>query len=1340
MMKHNLTPRFILQQYAAGKQNGRLPATALFVDISGFTAVTEALMQQGKVGAELLADTMQAIFTPLIAAVYERGGFVAGFAGDAFTAVFPGRGKRAKARAVAAAWAMRLALKSFSTVETPMGIFSFTGRIGVAAGSVNWGILGNSHQRTAYFRGRTIDLCAKAEHQADDGEVVLAVNVADALSDQLRVSALADSSFVRLDAVTDHLLQGNPPLFDEMVQLETAAAFHAETLLNMAVKGEFRQVVTVFINLGSTPRPNALAAFMQDCFALLGQYGGTLCRLDFGDKGCNLLLFWGAPTSYENDIERALNFLLNLKAAATLPLRAGVTVRQAFAGFAGSPLREEYTCYGLSINQSARQMMAAPWGQLWLDKETAQRAELFEVTTVGSFSFKGFTEQQSVFQLVGRREVVEPFFRGLFAGRQAELSQLEAVQQSLRNGRFAPITLFSGEAGIGKSRLVYEFLRVQQDDAWETQQFVCQTDEILRRPLNPFRYWLRRYFKQSTTQDEAANKDTFFLQLTRLIAATAEPPLQAELERTHVFLGALVDLFWSDSLYDQLEPSLRFENTISALKTVLRAESLRKPLFFVIEDGQWLDEESRLFLRQLPRNMEPYPVAVLITSRESIVSDLFDTETAVIQLPLSGLREQMIVDLAQDLLGAVPQPELAVLLQERAEGNPFFLEQIVLYLQEQGMITKTAVGVGVTAKAQLLPEDVQAVLVARLDRLTQTVRNVVQTAAVLGREFEVQVLSHMLKDEGSILEWVEEAEKAAVWSVLSELTYLFRHALLRDAAYQMQLQRRLEVLHRLAAEAITRLFAADLSNHYVDLTYHYRMAGDMENERLFALQAGEQAAQQYANEEALTFIERVIELTPVNEINGRFNLLKQREKLLSALGARERQADNLQQMAKVAEQIVDEQKRIEWQATVSLLKARLDDVIGNYEQAINHAQTAVSLAESLNNTYQLTDALVAWSITLWHQGSYEEAHPLLLKASELARIGQYRELDADSSNTLGLILMYQSQYNDAITYFNRALVGYRALGNRRGEALAINSLGVLARETGDQPQMRARFEEALQIFREIGLRWGESGMLNNLGLIQYDQGAYEQAYSYFEDALINCREIGNWQMVAQTLSNLGLSSYHLGNFDIAVQHFTDSLKIAENLGDRQVKSMVLENWATLMLEVGNFVHARTLAAQSLQITQEIGKRYSESHAMTLLGSALVGLGLYDDAHKQFAAAIMISQELDVAHLSVEAFIGRIRLLLEEGDLSTAWSDAQEVLNYLKTHGVSSIDDSFQAYAACLDVLSVTGNGDIMTVAHTAHTYLQTCAAHIVDDAQRTRFLIHVSSHKRILDYYQQLHY
>ncbi|MFQ5420627.1 MAG: AAA family ATPase, partial [Anaerolineae bacterium] len=645
-IKHVLTPRFILRQYAAGKRHGRLQAATLFVDISGFTVVTEALMQHGKAGAETLAGVMQVIFTPLIAAVYERGGFIAGFAGDAFTAVFPGRGIRARARAVDAAWMMRQQLGAAPSRTTPYGTFTFTGRVGVAAGAVNWGIPANGDSHTAYFRGGAVELCVQAEHLAAAGDVVVAAKVGEALSDFLTTSTTTHGDFRRLTDVTAGLPLGRPSRFDQLVDVETAAAFHPQSLLTMQAQGEFRQVVSVFVNLKINPRLPVLAGFMQTCFVLLRQYDGYLCRLDFGEKGCNLLLFWGAPTSHENDIERALNFLLALQSASSLPLRAGVTYQQVFAGFAGSPLREEYTCYGLSVNQSVRQMMAAPWGQLWLDVETARRADLFDITSVGTFPFKGFTEPQSVFQLVKRRETVDPFYRGVFAGRQAELTQLKDVRRALDNGRFAGVVLVSGEAGIGKSRLVHEFLRSQQAGDGETQHFICRTDEILRRPLNPFRYWLRRYFGQSVTKGDAANKDAFFLKLAGLITAAADADLQAELERTRSFLGALVDLFWPHSLYEQLQPALRFENTITALKTLLRAESLRRPLILVVEDGQWLDEESRQFLQRLSRNMEGYPLVVLLTGRDAAVGGLFAAETAVQLIHLGGFNEAVIFQVA----------------------------------------------------------------------------------------------------------------------------------------------------------------------------------------------------------------------------------------------------------------------------------------------------------------------------------------------------------------------------------------------------------------------------------------------------------------------------------------------------------------------------------------------------------------------------------------------------------------------------------------------------------------------------------------------------------------------
>jgi predicted ATPase len=260
---------------------------------------------------------------------------------------------------------------------------------------------------------------------------------------------------------------------------------------------------------------------------------------------------------------------------------------------------------------------------------------------------------------------------------------------------------------------------------------------------------LRSYFEQTSTGREEENKARFTARFEALLATTPDP-LRHELDRVRSFLGALVELYWPDSLYIQLEPRLRFENTLDALATLLRAESMRQPSVVQLEDLQWLDADSKHLLQYLGRVIANDPVAIIATSRERPAPDWFPPGIPQTTLDLNVLPATTVGAYASAVLNAPVAPELVDLLVQRAECNPFFMEQLLRYLQEQNLLAQTTEGWLPISSGMLLPTDVRTVLVARLDRLTQDVKQVVQTAAVLGREFEVRVLSQMLQGDPAL--------------------------------------------------------------------------------------------------------------------------------------------------------------------------------------------------------------------------------------------------------------------------------------------------------------------------------------------------------------------------------------------------------------------------------------------------------------------------------------------------------------------------------------------------------------------------------------------------------------
>ena len=812
-MRHQLTPHFILKQHRHGATAGTFPAVALFVDTSGFTPLTSALMVHGTEGAEVIAAVLDEVLGPLIDIVYDHGGFVAGFAGDAFKALFPlehhgtplngdehrlsrfdGETRAAQAlyqRALAAAWAIRQHVLTHARQTTRVGEFPLAVKVCVADGEIEWGIwqadLPDAQQRAVGFvEGEALDRCLEVDPFANAGEVVMTAAVHAQLREDIAVAwvdghaklvefvapvcnrkggdALSatieedDSSTKPTQLQAREGTYGPSPVTN---RTDDPAVFFPQTLLEATVRGEFRRVTTLFVNLQQRPDGAAQNDFQQTLFQLLHQYGGYLCRLGrIGDKdrGGTLLLFWGAPTSHENDIPRALNFLLDLRAASPVSLRAGVSTNLVYAGFVGSARRAEYTCHGPHVNLAAREMVTATWGQILLDGETAQRAETdFAIEPLGAYDYKGFAEKQAVYVLNGRREAVgDAFYSGATVGRDTELAQLAQAIEPMYDGRFAGITVVVGEAGIGKSRLVHELqisTQMNTDEhrflSWASelvlfekqapQWFLCQADEILRQPLNPFRYWLRTYFNQSFTHDEATNKQHFTQKLDELIAyyqstshqppATSHQKLATEIDRTRSFLGALIDLRWADSLYEQLEPELRFQNTLDALKTLIKAECVRQPVILHVEDAHWLDTESYAFLQLLTRNVDDVPFCMLITTRplaeERPDLDVALTELAA-QLPvtileLTALPPTALEMLAQPMVGGALTPSLVELLSERTDGNPFFIEQMVLYLQEHDLLATSDDGWQMKPVADeddpspaesALPADVRTVLTA----------------------------------------------------------------------------------------------------------------------------------------------------------------------------------------------------------------------------------------------------------------------------------------------------------------------------------------------------------------------------------------------------------------------------------------------------------------------------------------------------------------------------------------------------------------------------------------------------------------------------------------------------
>ncbi len=1320
----NLIPHFIAEQYKQANYSGSFEAVTMFVDISGFTQTTEVLIRGGQSeGAEILSQIMRFYFTPTVQSVYQHGGWITNFAGDAFTALFPLKGDpkglrkplgSVPAHALTAAAEIQRFFAANPVYRSKYGDFDFAVKVGLDVGEVDWGIVGTERRKTYYFRGPAIDGCSHAEHCCQKGEVWTTPTVTQSAPTLIAQSYEKDG-FIRLD-------QFNPDGFSKPIRFgsqtisrQALLAFGGSALADLPAS-EFRLIVPVFVAFEQVENLNDFVGY---ALTQLETYGGTLSRLDFGDKGGNLLFFFGAPIAYEDNQRRALQFISALKNyPSALKLRAGLTVGDSYCGLNGSDLRAEFTCLGNAVNQSARFMTKAAWGQILVDQSLAQN-KYFNCEHLGDFAYKGRAQAIPTYELIGELHEIADFFQGRMIGRQAELARLIAFAQPIfspfeggqgddkassapdksspsiplqRGTRFAGVVSVYGEAGQGKSRLMFELERYFKDTTAHTDALWLegQCDQILRKPFNPFCYILNQRFGLNRAETLADKKTNFEIEYDQLIArveslippssdapenspltkgagglyddaksagldqsslpSEKQPPkspffkgdfaedeirkIAKELIRTRSILGALLGLSWENSLYEQLDAKGRYENTLYALKNWLQAESLLRPVALLLEDGHWLDDDSHSALQTLCRGIDAYPMVILATLRyaddggKPLFIKKLEPKIKTLTIDLNHLSaEETLVcaegELAETEAVAPLGADAFQLIWDRTHGNPFFARQVARYLLENNLIRLQDGEWHLAQTGLVLPDTVQAILLARLDRLTIAVKETVKAAAVIGREFEVKLLAAVLRQDP--LPEVRAATERQVWSAVNELQYLFRHALLRDVAYDMQMRARLRELHRLTAEAIEILYADALAPKYGDVAFHYDKAHIVDKALAYYDKAGDYAKENFQNNVALNFYDRLIALLS-EELIVKSEKFSKKEKPTTL--------EEAIQVLKSAPQLLT--------INFSLLTNYLDtfykqaDILhltGKWDRAGAILQNAIAAATATRRRQQEAKLKVLLGWILKVKGDYDTARSISESAQEIALAIQDHKTGADALNTIGNIYWHQGAYEQALAYQQKSLAIREEIGDKGGMASSLNSIGEIYRNQGADEQALAWYQKSLAIYEEIGDKRGISISLNNIGIIYMNKGASEQALTNHQKSLVIKEEIGDKWGIAASLSNIGSIYSNQGAYEQALACQQKSLAIVEEIGNKAGIAILLNNIGNIYLNQGAYDQTLACQQKSLAIVEEIGNKGTIGYHYASLAHTYIHLREFAKALEMALLHFKNMQEIgsDVEH-------------------------------------------------------------------------------------------------------------
>jgi tetratricopeptide (TPR) repeat protein len=537
--------------------------------------------------------------------------------------------------------------------------------------------------------------------------------------------------------------------------------------------------------------------------------------------------------------------------------------------------------------------------------------------------------------------------------------------------------------------------------------------------------------------------------------------------------------------------------------------------------------------------------------------------------------------MAVNLLNSPIGPSLKKYLLEKTSGIPFLVEQFLLDLNERGALRQQNKIIEIEPNAIAdIPTNIHAILVSRLDRLSSQVKNIVQTAAILGREFEIAILSRMVNDDPFLPVYIAEAEKQSIWNVLQQIRCLFKHALLCDAAYQMQFHKRLRQLHILALNAIESLYPHQLDAHYEELAYHARQGQQADQQRKYEVLAGAAAQAAYQNNAALDHYRALLPLLPPQET---IHYQLQIAEIEEHIGNSHIAAKTYHQAIRLARQFNDMHQLVQAQ----MMLGHFHHQRGQFALARRWLKCARINWETLKNPAGICQTLLYISSTYIRQSRYPLAEKIAKQALNLAQQTQNLSSIALALKNLGIIAFYQTQYESAKQYYQQSLSFYREVDDKPGISAILNNLGIILNEQGCIAESRALCTESLTIDRQIGDKWGIGIALNNLGQSAEQMGDIEAARLCYEESATVCQEIGDQIGAAYANSNLAGIAMLNNNLPLAHTLYSTSSRIFRRSDDLRSTSIVLRNLAEIDLQLGNYSAARQQMLESLAITQQI---------------------------------------------------------------------------------------------------------------------------------------------------------
>lgn len=1225
------------------RRHRRVAGSLVFADISGFTALTERLAARGKAGAEEMGNLLNAIFDRLLTAAYDHGANLIKWGGDAVLLLFDG--EHHAAHAAQASWGMQDVMRANGRVETSRGMVRLGMSIGVHTGDIDFLLVGERH-RELVVAGPTASVTAHMEKVAERGQVVLSPATAAALPAACAGAQTPDG---------DGVLLARPPLIDirpnrapKRTDVDLGSAMCGplrDHLRGGQADHEHRAVTVGFIEFSgtdgllATAGPEALTEAVHDLVDLAQEAAEanevTLLATDVAEDGGKIILTSGVPMSAGDDETRILSAVRRIvHRGGRLTLRAGVTFGNVFAGDYGPVYRKTYSVAGDCVNLAARLMGKAEPGQVVTLPAVIDRCRtVFETTALEPFHVKGKRDPIDAVVVGDLRRASEPVAaqRLPLVGRQAELRTLLDASELAVVGRGQVVEIVA-PAGIGKSRLIEEVTSLTPArPLWADGDIYGRST-----PYQPMQQLLRRTLALPPDVDDA----TLTTVLRDLVAGSA-PDLLPWLPLLGVVAGLELP---STPEVDLLDPGMR-RIRVEAVTSDLLGRLLTQPIVFVLNDLQFMDDATVALVRRLAVDAHDRPWLMVATRRPEGPSVLEDADhmQAIELAPLGDAAAEELLARATE---ATPLPSHRLeQLRERAGGNPLYLSQLVA---------------AATAGADLdeLPDSVEGMIAAQIDRLPPRRRRWLRAAAVLGMVVDPDLLRALLagtdiEDEG--WEGLDEVLRMHVDGQLR-----FTHHLTRLTAYEGLTYRRRTELHARAAEILEADTSDDPPQHLADLLSMHCLHGQRYASAWhYSLVAGHKAREAYAPLEAAGCFQRALIVSEHlpdlsdRELAGTFELLATAWMDLGEMDAAERAlrrarahaAGDPQHLAGLMLRTARQRQHMGRHATSARWVARGRKVLAGATDPVS-LRLRAELAEEA-------------AIVRYDQGAFEAAATWARRCVEEARQAGDALTEARAIGVAAVLAALRghpwdsSSLDDALRRFDEA-------GDLHNKARFLNKLGMAAYFAGEWDDAVRHYLEAERAATKIGRDHDGAMTAVNLAEVLIQQGSFEDAEAALVPAIRVLRAARASGFLCFALSLSGRAALARGATDEARSHLAEAKALAGEMGEMDEAITVETLLAGCLLRDGDVTDA--LATVDAILLDAAGDASAGPELRRLRGEALLLLGRGSEGHAELRAALALARKHGARH-EVEA---SLRALLRHGaahdaDEAAAWAAERDDL-------------------------------------------------------------------------------